>query len=113
MSKASLFDLEYVIFDFETTGLDADKDDEILEIGAIRLKGTEPTGEVFSSLVNIQKKIPEKVKAIHGIQDKELEGKPPIEEIFPKFLNFLGNKILIAHNAEFDLSFLKKNLSSF
>ena len=113
MSKASLFDLEYVIFDFETTGLNADKDDEILEIGALKLKGTEPTGETFSSLINIQKKIPEKVKAIHGIQDKELEGKPTIEEIFPKFLNFLGNKILIAHNAEFDLSFLKKNLKRF
>ncbi len=113
MSKASLFDLEYIIFDFETTGLEADKDDEIIEIGAIKLKGTEPTGETFSSLINIQRKIPEKVKAIHGIQDKDIEDKPTIQEIFPKFLNFLGSKILIAHNAEFDLGFLKKNLKRF
>ena len=113
MSKASLFDLEYVIFDFETTGLEADKDDEIIEMGALKLKGTEPTGETFNSLINIQRKIPEKVKTIHGIQDKDLEDKPTIQEIFPKFLNFLGNKILIAHNAEFDLGFLKKNLKRF
>ena len=58
MSKASLFDLEYVIFDFETTGLEADKDDEIIEIGALKLKGIEPTGETFNSLINIQRKIP-------------------------------------------------------
>ncbi|MBI3018488.1 MAG: 3'-5' exonuclease [Deltaproteobacteria bacterium] len=113
MSKASLFDLEYVIFDFETTGLEADKDDEIIEIGAIKLKGAELTGETFSSLINIQRKIPEKVKTIHGIQDEDIKDKPTIEEIFPKFLNFLGNKILIAHNAEFDLGFLKKNLRRF
>ncbi len=113
MSKASLFDLEYVIFDFETTGLEADKDDEIIEIGALKLKGTEPTGETFTSLINIQKKIPEKVKAIHGIQDEDIKDKPTIEEIFPKFLNFLGHKILIAHNAEFDLGFIKKNLKRF
>ena len=113
MSRVSLFDLEYVIFDFETTGLDPNKGDDILEMGAVHLKGSTPTGEVFETLVNIGRKIPEEVKAIHGITDKEIQGKPTIDEAFPKFINFIGNKILIAHNAEFDLGFIRKYLKRF
>ena len=113
MAKVSLYDLDYVIFDFETTGLDPNKDDEIIEVGALKLKGGEATGEVFHSLIHIQKPIPKKASQIHGITDKDLQGQPTIEEIFPKFINFIGNRILIAHNASFDLEFVKKNLKRF
>ncbi len=113
MAKVSLYELEYIIFDFETTGLNPDEGAEIIEIGAIKLRGTEPTGETFHSLINIQKKIPEQAKAINGISDKDLEGQPTIEEIFPKFIRFIGAKILIAHNAGFDLDFITENLKRF
>ncbi len=113
MSRVSLFDLEYVIFDFETTGLKPDQGDDILEIGGVRLKGGSPTGETFNTLVNIKRKIPKQVKAINGISDKDIQGQPTIDELFPKFLNFIGNRILIAHNASFDLGFVKKYLIQF
>ena len=77
------------------------------------MKGSEPTGEVFETLVRPSKKIPLKVSQVHGITDKDVENKPTIEEIFPKFMSFIGNKILVAHNAEFDLSFIKKYLKRF
>lgn len=113
MSKVSLYDLDYIIFDFETTGLHPEEGDEIIEIGAMKLRGGEPTGETFHSLINIQKKIPESAKAVNGITDKDLEGQPTIQEVFPKFIRFIGSKILIAHNAPFDIGFIKKNLQRF
>ena len=113
MSKASLLDLEYVVFDFETTGLHPERGDEIIEIGAIKLRGEEPTGETFQTLVNIQKPIPKEATQVNGIKDEDLVGKPLLQDVFPQFIQFIGTKILIAHNAEFDLGFLKKVLRLF
>jgi DNA polymerase III subunit epsilon len=113
MSKVSLYDLEYVIFDFETTGLNADQGDEIIEIGALLIRGDQPTDQSFHTLIDIKKDVPEQATAVHGITSADLKGQPTIEEAFPKFLDFLGNKMLIAHNAGFDLNFVKKNLKRF
>ena len=113
MAKVALHHLDYIIFDFETTGLDPNQGDEIIEIGAIKLRGSEVTGEIYQTLVHIHKPIPRQASSIHGITDKELENQPPIEEVFPQFLKFIGKKTLIAHNAAFDLGFIKKNLERF
>ena len=113
MSKVSLYDLEYVIFDFETTGLYANQNDDILEIGAIKMKGDQPTGDIFSTLVNIQRKIPKAATAVNGITNQDIKDQPTIEEVFPKFIHFIGNKVLLAHNAEFDLSFIERYLKRF
>lgn len=113
MAKVSLYQLEYVVFDFETTGLSPHEGDEIIEIGALKLRGCEPTGETFQTLIHIQKPIPKQATSVHGISDKDLIGKPSLREIFPDFIRFIGNKMLIAHNATFDLEFVKKGLERF
>lgn len=111
-AKASLFDLEYVVFDFETTGLHPERGDEVIEMGAIKLRGDIPTGETFQSLIDIQKPVPKEASNIHGIRNEDLKGKPLLRDVLPQFIQFIGTKILIAHNAEFDLGFLKKALRS-
>jgi DNA polymerase III epsilon subunit family exonuclease len=93
-----------VVFDFETTGLDA-RDDRIIEIGAVRLVNMEPVAE-FSTLINPEMELPEIVRSITGITEKMLEGQPTIGEKFTEFLTFLEGSVLIAHNAEFDMGFL-------
>ncbi|MBI4040926.1 MAG: 3'-5' exonuclease [Deltaproteobacteria bacterium] len=113
MAKISLYELEYVVFDFETTGLDAYQHDDIIEIGALKLRGPHPTGEIFHTLIDIGRKIPPQATQVHGITTQDLKGQPTIETVFPKFLEFIGPKMLIAHNAEFDLSFIHKNLMRF
>ncbi len=113
MVKVSLFDLEYIVFDLETTGLSPHQGAEIIEIGALKLRGGEPTGETFQTLVHIAKPIPKQASLINGILDQDLMGQPPIDVVFPKFLDFIGHRILIAHNASFDLEFIKKNLERF
>lgn len=113
MEKVSLYELDYIVFDLETTGLNPHEGDEIIEIGAMKLRGDQPTGETFQSLVQIHKPIPKQATLIHGIKDADLKGQPSIEKVFPDFINFIGQKMLVAHNAAFDLEFIKKNLQRF
>ncbi|ACR79599.1 MULTISPECIES: PolC-type DNA polymerase III [Kosmotoga] len=95
----------YVVFDLETTGLDPSAD-EIIEIGAVKLKGTEVIGE-FSSFVKPERNLSEKVTRITGISDRELEDAPSLSEVLPKFLEFCKDSVLVAHNATFDYRFVR------
>ena len=113
MAKFSLYNLEYTIIDFETTGLDPQAGAEIVEIGALRIRGDKLTGDTFQTLINIEKPMPKSASAVHGITDKDLKGKPTLEKVWPEFLSFIGNRMLIAHNAEFDLGFVKKAIERF
>lgn len=94
-----------VIFDFETTGLDSLRD-RIIEVGAIKYQNGRKVAE-FSTLVQPDVPLTEAASRITGITADMLEGQPSIEAIMPDFLQFLDKSILIAHNAEFDMSFLK------
>lgn len=94
-----------VIFDFETTGLDVYRD-RIIEIGAIKYVNGERVGD-FSFLINPEMALPEVIRKITGITDEMLVGKPLIDEVLPDFLQFIHKSILVAHNAEFDLNFLR------
>lgn len=94
-----------VIFDFETTGLDVYRD-RIIEIGAIKYVKGERVGD-FSFLINPEMPLPEIITKITGITDDMLVGKPLIEEVLPEFLQFIDKSVLVAHNAEFDLNFLR------
>lgn len=94
-----------VIFDFETTGLDANRD-QIIEVGAIKYVGLEPVEE-FSTLVTTRLPLSDIVQRLTGIRPDMLLGKPEIQEVLPRFLNFIEGSLLVAHNASFDLSFLK------
>ena len=99
----------FVIVDLETTGASPKKGSAITEIGAVKVK----TGQVidqFESFVNPLAPIPEYITDLTGITNQMLINAPIIDEIFPKFLEFVGHhddSVLVAHNAPFDLSFLK------
>ena len=98
------FDQEYVAFDLETTGLSA-KEDRIIEIGAVRMKNGEEL-ERFQTFVDPCRKLDRKIMELTGISDDMLEGAPMIEEALPKFLEFVGESLLVAHNSDFDTGFI-------
>lgn len=100
---------EFVVFDIETTGLSA-KNDMITEIGAVKIKDGNVI-ESFSQLVDPQVPIPEKITKLTGITDQMVEGKPKIEEVIKEFKTFIGNHVLVAHNAKFDIGFIRDKLS--
>jgi DNA polymerase-3 subunit epsilon len=107
--SALLQETTFVVVDLETTGASPKKGAAITEIGAVKVKGGEIIGE-FKSFVNPLSPIPEYITAMTGISDLMLADAPVIDEIFPTFLEFVGGHneaVLVAHNAPFDLSFLK------
>lgn len=95
----------FVVFDFETTGLSSNRD-EIIEIGAIKYQGKSIVSE-FSELICPSIPLPEKISKITNISQEMLDGKRTISDALPDFLQFIEGSILVAHNAEFDISFLK------
>jgi DNA polymerase III epsilon subunit family exonuclease len=100
----SSFEIPFVVFDFETTGLKAD-DEEIIEIGAVKIKGGEEIAE-YSVLVNPLKAIPSQASAVNKIYDKDVANAPTLVEVLPAFLRFISGSVLVAHNANFDCRFL-------
>lgn len=101
---------EFVIFDIETTGLSA-INDSITEIGAVKVKDGEVI-DTFSHLINPERSIPEFITKLTGITDEMVENKPKISEIMPLFQNFISGSVLIAHNASFDVGFIRENLKN-
>jgi DNA polymerase-3 subunit alpha (Gram-positive type) len=104
-----LKELEYVVFDLETTGFYADSGDEIVEIGAVLVKKLEIQKEVFSTFINPKRPIPAASTAVTGIKDSHVKDAPTIDKIMDDFLSFIGNRIIVAQNAKFDMSFMFKN----
>ena len=99
------FHQEYVVFDLETTGLSFEKD-AITEIGAaIYCNGK--MEKRFQTFVDPGRKLPQKIVELTGITDDMLKGAPKAEEAIPAFLEFCGDRPLAAHNADFDVSFVK------
>ena len=98
------FDGEIVCFDIETTGLD-NRRDVITEIGAVVLKNGEIT-EQFSTFADPERPLTREITELTGITDQMLEGAPSQAEAISAFLDFVGNRPLAAHNAEFDLGFI-------
>ena len=97
---------EFVFFDIETTGLSV-LNCEITEIGAVRCKDGEVLEE-FNMLVNPGIHIPEDITELTGISDETVKDAPPISEVLPKFFDFIGDSVLVAHNASFDTGFIAK-----
>ncbi|SHJ44293.1 PolC-type DNA polymerase III [Tepidibacter formicigenes] len=97
----------FVVFDIETTGFSA-KNDRITEIGAVKIKNFEIVDR-FSVLVNPEKSIPYKVQELTGITNDMVKNEPTIEKIMPEFLEFIKGSVLVAHNADFDIGFIKEN----
>jgi len=95
----------YVVFDVETTGLRLWRNDRIIEIGAVVVI-SEDIGEEFHTLIDTDKPITKAAQKIHGITREMLAGQPKDEEALIAFQRFVGNSTLVAHNADFDISFL-------
>ncbi len=95
---------EFVVFDIETTGFCATVD-RIIEIGAVKIKNGEIIDR-FSSFVNPKMPIPFKIENLTGISDMMVLDAPVIEEVLPKFIEFCEGCVVVAHNAEFDTSFI-------
>jgi len=95
-----------IIFDTETTGLDA-REDRIIEIGGIELVNRFPTGRTFHEYINPQgRQIHPEAQAVHGISADDLAGKPTFPEIAEEFMAFVEGAKLVAHNASFDINFI-------
>lgn len=102
---------EYVVFDFETTGLSPWAGDEIIEIGAMKIFGNEIDEQnFFHTLVRPSRPIPPEATRVNGITNDMVAGAPALSEVLPKFLDFIGSAWLVAQNAKFDMSFLMKYL---
>jgi DNA polymerase-3 subunit epsilon len=100
--------IAYVVFDLETTGLDT-AGDEIVAIGAVRALGARILeGESYATLVDPRRPIPPASTAIHGIDDAAVVGAPGVEEAVRGFARFAKDAVLVAHNAAFDLAFLRR-----
>lgn len=96
---------EYVVFDLETTGLSS-KQDQIIELSAIKASG-ESVIDTFSTLVNPQCAIPYQATNVNGITDDLVADAPLLEEVMPRFLEFIGDMVLVGHNIQsFDLKFI-------
>jgi len=100
-----------IVLDTETTGLSVKEGHRIIEIGCVELKNQIPTKNKFHCILNPERKVSEKAFDIHGYSDKFLEDKKKFKEVADEFLNFIGNKTLIIHNAEFDLGHLNNELA--
>ena len=99
-----------VVLDTETTGLSIKDGHKIVEIGCIELKDLVPTKNKFHCYLNPQRKVSEKALEVHGYTDEFLSTKKKFQEIVDDFLNFIKDKRLVIHNAEFDLSHLNNEL---
>ncbi len=100
--------LTFVVFDTETTGLSPGKD-RIVEIGAIKIRN----GTIIEErdwLINPGQPIPARVTKIHGITDEMVKDKPSFAAVYPDFQAFVGDAILIAHNARFDVAMVKEEV---
>jgi len=102
--------MKEVVLDTETTGLSVKDGHKIVEIGCIELDNLVPTSNKFHCYLNPGRKVSEKALEVHGYTDKFLADKKKFGEIADEFLNFIKDKKLIIHNAEFDISHLNNEL---
>ncbi|MDA9615883.1 DNA polymerase III subunit epsilon [Candidatus Pelagibacter sp.] len=103
--------MKEIILDTETTGLSVSEGHRIVEIGCIEIDDLIPTQNKFHCYLNPERKVSERALEVHGYTDEFLSTKKKFSEVADEFLNFIGNKRLVIHNAMFDLSHLNNELS--
>ena len=102
--KGQNFGGSFVVFDLETTGFGA-KSNQIIEIGAVKVENRQIV-DTFSTFVNPERPIPFNITKLTSIDDNMVAGSPNIDVILPKFLEFCGDSVMVAHNASFDMGFI-------
>ena len=102
--------MKEIVLDTETTGLSVKDGHKVVEIGCVELENLIPTSNKFHCYLNPQRKVSEKALEVHGYTDKFLADKKKFSDIADDFLNFIENKKLIIHNAEFDIAHLNNEL---
>ena len=100
-----------IVFDTETTGLDPQSGDRLVEIGCIEMVHRVPTGSVFHAYFNPERSMPPEAEAVHGLSNAFLADKPLFAQHAAELLAFLGDAPLVAHNAGFDFGFLNAELA--
>lgn len=98
----------YIVFDIETTGLSA-INDKITEIGAVKIQNGKIIDR-YSQLINPERHIPEFITKLTGIDDEMVKDKPKINQVILEFKDFIGEDVLVAHNASFDVGFIRENM---
>lgn len=99
-----------IVLDTETTGLDPDTGDRIVEIGAVEIVNHMPTGRVFHAYINPRREVPQEAVEVHGLSTAFLADKPDFAAIADDFAAFIGDARLVIHNAAFDVRFLNAEL---
>ncbi|MFK7944319.1 MAG: exonuclease domain-containing protein, partial [Paracoccaceae bacterium] len=108
LKDCALRDLTFVVFDSETTGLDPDTDD-VVQIGAVRIvNGKVIPGEIYNTLVNPGRPIPPGSTKVHRISDQMVADAPGFEAVCRSFHQFTEQSVIVAHNAPFDMAFLRR-----
>ena len=102
---------EFVVFDIETTGLNSHTN-EIIEIGAVKIKAGRIVDR-YSQLINPERPIPYHITEITSITDEQVANEPKIDEVIGKFVDFIGDAVLVAHNAPFDMGFIKRDIKKY
>jgi DNA polymerase-3 subunit epsilon len=100
-----------IIFDTETTGLDPQKGDRVVEIGCVELVNRVATGASFHAYFNPERDMPAEAEAVHGLSAAFLADKPRFAEKAGEFLEFIGDSPMVAHNAGFDFGFINFELA--
>jgi DNA polymerase-3 subunit epsilon len=109
MTDKHFKELEFTVFDTETTGLPPAKGARLVEIAAVKVKAglIMDLKDTFSTLINPKTNIPYNAYSVHGISTTMVAGSPEAHEVLPEFYEFAGDSIVVAHNAKFDCSFIQ------
>ncbi|WP_096202988.1 exonuclease domain-containing protein [Bacillus sp. FJAT-45350] len=106
--EVPLDDLQFIVFDLETTGFHPNHGDKILSIGAVKMRGDKIIeDDTFYSLVNAEKVIPEHISKLTGITNEQLEDAPPIREVLQDFYKYIQRDTLVAHHSKHEQSFMQ------
>ncbi|MCD8497562.1 MAG: DNA polymerase III subunit epsilon [Alphaproteobacteria bacterium] len=99
-----------IVLDTETTGMDPEAGDRIVEIGCVELENHIPTGKTLQLYINPEREVPAEAIAVHGITNEFLKDKPIFSQVYAEFVTFIRGAKLVIHNAEFDMKFINYQL---
>jgi len=103
-----------IVLDTETTGMDPEKGDKMVEIGCVELVNHLPTGRTYHQYINPERDVPAEVVAVHGLTYERLKKEPTFGEVVGDFLDFIGNDSkLVIHNAAFDMKFINAEIKTY